>query len=388
MSRFLAAGISCFVWVSGLGAQALDTSVLDSLIRQCVRTNSNALLIYRGDTLVYENYFGTPRQRIEAMSSTKSIVSLGVGILLDKGFIDSLDQPVHTLYPEWRQGNKQGITIRHLLDHTAGLQNVPDAGQEVEVAPDVIQLALCAELDGMPGERFVYNNKSSNLLAGVIERASGMKMDKFIGRYLFRPLGIRDYAWRTDARGNPLGMAGLQIHPGDLARIGLLLLNRGKWKGRTVISEAWIEQLQQPARGNANYALSWWLTYDREYIAVDADFLSSIRDMADAPALALLHKLEGRYDDLQQVRMSALEVYAAEELRLVGGLLQRIPIDRWRRVYEGGVQSYAASGYLGQYLTVNPGKDLVAVRMISAENFRAVPNNSSFEHFRRLVNSL
>ena len=121
-------------------AQDLNKAILDSIIRQSERTNSNALLIYQEGKPIYKNYFGNSVQLIEAMSASKSIVSIAIGLLIDKGLIKSIDEPVYTLYPEWKQGNKKNITIRHLLNHTSGLQNVPNAGIEIEVTPDVLSL--------------------------------------------------------------------------------------------------------------------------------------------------------------------------------------------------------------------------------------------------------
>ena len=80
-----------------LNAQVLSKTILDSIINQCEKTNSNVLLIYQKGKTIYSNYFGKPIEKIEAMSATKSVVSIAMGILLDKKFIDSLDQPVYNL---------------------------------------------------------------------------------------------------------------------------------------------------------------------------------------------------------------------------------------------------------------------------------------------------
>ena len=79
------------------------------------------------------------------MSATKSIVSLAIGRLIDSGKITSLDQPVSDFYPEWKQGRKKLITVRHLLNHTSGIQN-PPITTEIYASPDFVQLALAAEL--------------------------------------------------------------------------------------------------------------------------------------------------------------------------------------------------------------------------------------------------
>lgn len=152
--------------------QEINKTLLDSLLKVAEQTHSEAVIIYKGDSLITESYFGTGRadNKIESMSCTKSIVGLAVACLLTDKLIDSLNVPVSTYYPEWRQGQKQFITIRHLLEMTSGLQNYPNTSIEIYPSPDFVQLALCAELSSIPGKQWAYNNKSVNLLAGVIEK--------------------------------------------------------------------------------------------------------------------------------------------------------------------------------------------------------------------------
>ena len=373
---------------ANLNAQELNKPILDSVIRQCVRTNSNALLIYQKGKPVYKNYFGKPIEKIEAMSATKSVVSIALGILLDKNFIDSLDQPVYTIYPEWKQGNKKLITIRHLMNHSSGMQNVMNAGEEVEVAPDIVQLALCAELENTPGTRFSYNNKACNLLSGIIEKTSKLKLDKFLNKYLFNDLGIKDFTWRTDDKGNPYAMAGLIIYPEDFAKIGSLILNQGNWNGKQLISKNWINEMLTPSKNNNNYGLQWWLTSEKQYYALDDAFFASIKDRTDEITFDLVQKLKGNYKEMSGIGEKARSIYTPEELKLVGKLMQNVPPSNWRIENEGEILNYGARGYLGQYLIIIPKKDLVIVTMINAENYKKVPNNPGFQNFHVLVNEL
>jgi CubicO group peptidase (beta-lactamase class C family) len=368
-------------------SQDINKTILDSIVESCEKTNSNALVIYQSDELVYENYFDKPRVKIEAMSATKSIVSLAIGILLDKKYIDSIDQPVCTIYPEWKQGNKQSITIRHLLEHTSGIQNVRNAGIEVEVAPDIVQLALCAELEDMPGERFAYNNKACNLLAGIVETTSGLKLDQFLVKYLFSEMGITDVDWRTDEVGNPYAMAGLLIHPDDLAKIGLMVLHDGQWNGKQLISKDWMQKMQTPTRNNNNYGLQWWLTYETQYISFGDDFYRAIKELTDEETFILAQRMKGEYENMNVVREKVRSLYTKEELAVINGLMSGISTDLWQKG-KGSIVSYCAEGYLGQHLIVVPEKDLVVVRMITAENYREVPNNSSMGNLKDLVDQL
>src|SRR5690606_16009211 len=202
----------------------------------------------RDGEVLLERYSDAGPAPIELMSATKSVVALGIGRLLAQGHLESLDVPVSTWYPEWRQGRKADITVRMLLDHTSGLQNVANAGAEIYPAPDVIQLALAAELDATPGEEFAYNNKATNLLAGVIASASGQPMDEYLGEHLFAHLGIEAGDWYRDQAGNPHAMAGLPLTARDAARIGQLLLADGRLQdGTRLLPEGFVEELFAPS---------------------------------------------------------------------------------------------------------------------------------------------
>jgi CubicO group peptidase (beta-lactamase class C family) len=162
-------------------------SALQQLLERGRQTSSDAVLVWKDGREIGHYYRGDHAPRpIELMSVTKSVVALGIGQLLDQGKIQSLQQPVADFYPEWRQGRKRAITVRMLMDHTSGLQNVPRADVEIHPAPDAIQLALAAELSSAPGAAASYNNKAVNLLAGIIEKASGQPMDVFFRDGLFK----------------------------------------------------------------------------------------------------------------------------------------------------------------------------------------------------------
>lgn len=241
----------------------MNHQALDLLEQRAIATHSDALIVCAGGQTLRSWYSPLPHQPIHIMSCTKSVVGLAFGHLLDHGSLSSLDLPVATFYPEWRQGQKHSITIRMLLNHTSGLQNIPNAGVEIEPTPDVIQLALAAELTTAPGKCSTYNNKAVNLLAGIIERVSGQRLDQFVEQVLFAPLGIDDYHWLTDRVGTPYVMAGLFLHPVDLARVGQVVAQRGIWQGQSIVSDTWLDELlkqSQPYR--PAHGLLWWRLLD------------------------------------------------------------------------------------------------------------------------------
>lgn len=376
MSKLSSAGALClclivFFAASPVHAQSINQDVLNVIVQQSEATNSNALLIYKGSELVYENYFGKEISPIEVMSASKSVVSLAVGLLIDHGYLDSLDVPVYRFYPEWKQGNKKLITVRHLLEHTSGLQNMANAGIEVEVAPDIVKLALAAELDDLPGTKFSYNNKATNLIAGVVHMASGKPMDEFLDEFLFQHLGITDFFWVKDKSGNPFGMSGFNVRPQDFAKIGIMMLNKGKWQGNQLVSEQWIDEMLTPGAFDTSYGLQWWLSYEGQSLHIDDAFVSEVESVGGSSVAELVRRVIGSYDSgMNGLRAKATQVYTPDELQQVARVFSQLPGSAWKFENTGKVQAYAARGYLGQYLIVVPDKQLVVVRMISSANAR------------------
>jgi len=217
-------------------------------------------VVWRGEAR--EWCFSDADGPLHVQSVTKSVVNLIVGRLVTLGHLGSIDEPVHRLYPEWRQGRKRLITVRMLLEHTSGLQNVAMATEEVNPSPDVVQLALCAELDAEPGTVWAYNNKAVNLLAGIVERASGRKLDAFARDELFGPMGIEGFAWERDQAGNPRASGGLLMRAADLAKLGQLVLQRGEWRGRRLVAEAWFAEMERRAGEGDESTLLWLQLFD------------------------------------------------------------------------------------------------------------------------------
>lgn len=261
------------------GEAGVDSQVLATLRTRAAQANSDALCVLVDGALVSEEYFAREQEPIELMSCTKSVVSLLIGMLIDAGKIESVAAPVTTWYPEFvaagaaagsteaeaatQRAWRTDVTLRHLLTHTSGL--AADATTEkIYASPDFVQFALTSPLKTAPGTAFFYNNVACNLLCGIIEKASGQKADEFARTVLFEPLGIEEFDWTRDAAGNPHGMAGLQLHALDFARIGQLVLQRGEWEGRRLVSEAWLDQSMHPAFPALGGAAAvcgylWWL---------------------------------------------------------------------------------------------------------------------------------
>jgi CubicO group peptidase (beta-lactamase class C family) len=257
------------------GADVLRPSVtvsrdeLCDLLSRARATNSDGLFVSQdGEALLAWRGSESPTI-VHVMSITKSVVSLAFGRLILDGKLSSVNVPVSELLPEWRQGSKRHITIWHLLSHTSGLQDIANAGVEIEPAPDAVQLAIAAELEAVPGTSFKYNNKATNLLARVVEEFSGQPLDDYLAATVFHDLGVSEFEWIRDAAGNPYAMAGLVIGARDLAKVGELLLQNGRWGDVQVVDSAYATHAIEPQHSlYPSHGLLWWLMLDQEHQGV------------------------------------------------------------------------------------------------------------------------
>ena len=370
-------------------ANGINQNALAVLLRKAEAAHSDAVVIFKDNKLVGESYFGKPKEKLEIMSCTKSVVNLAVGRLIDADKIKSLDQPVYEFYPEWKQGNKKLITVRHLLNHTSGLQNVPNATIEIYPAPNILKLALTAELSDAPGSRFSYNNKAVNLLAGVIEIASGRRMDLYIADEIFKPLGITDYKWGLDASGVPFAMAGLQINAVDFAQIGPIVLDKGVWNGNRIVSEQWIDESLKPGQPFYNLAgLLWWRVPSSEKIVIDdAKFKELEAAQANPAFISKLTPLKNVvFTSSFNYFMALAQLFGTGLEEPVSSELASKKIELARRE-TGEIVGYSAVGDLGEYLIVIPRQNLVAVRLVKPSKTYN-PQTDWFNDFGSLVQTL
>jgi CubicO group peptidase (beta-lactamase class C family) len=277
--------------VAAAETQGLDGAQLCAIgprFDSWTQANAHAVLVVRNGVLVYERYFtgadekfGEPIGTVaydagklhDVRSVTKSIVSLGIGIAVERGLIASVDVPVFSLFPEYadlRTPEKDAITVRHLLTMSAGFawnESVPYSdprNSEVQMytAADPVRYVLSQPLATPPGRVYNYNGGLTMLLAAAVRKATGRPFDQFLQQALFDPLGITQVEWIRNGQGDVWPASGLRLRPRDLARIGQLVLSRGAWQGRQIVPAAWIDQSITPqinGEGMFYYGYQWWL---------------------------------------------------------------------------------------------------------------------------------
>jgi CubicO group peptidase (beta-lactamase class C family) len=227
----------------------------------------HSLLLVVGGQLVVEEYFhGYGRDDLHRLASvTKSVSSLLVGVAMDEGGISSVDASVLSFFPALEQPSDEhwrSQTLHHLLSMSMGLDWGPGGGPH-GTGPEFFQGVLEREVVHEPGTHWAYHSANVNLLSGVIKKATGQHADVFAEEHLFDPLGITAYDWSFMARDGYCLMDGsLHLRPRDMAKLGLLLRDEGRWRGRRVVSADWIRQsatAQIATEGPEKYGYLWWL---------------------------------------------------------------------------------------------------------------------------------
>lgn len=228
-------------------------------------SNIHSVLILRNNKLVYEKYWpghdesrGTDFTGLidhhrdslhDIRSITKSITSAAVMLTLDLGKIKNLDQRLFDFFPEfskYAEGRKRNITIRHLLTMTSGLnwqeeQSYNDSLKKHDVSY-ALDFILRQPIVNEPGSKFNYNSGSTQLLAQIVEKATGMDIEKFTVKHLFEPLRIKHFEWTKEKNGLISAWAGLRMRSRDIMKFGILYLNGGKWNDKQIISNSLVDE--------------------------------------------------------------------------------------------------------------------------------------------------
>jgi CubicO group peptidase (beta-lactamase class C family) len=204
-------------------------------------------------------------------SATKSFTSLVFGIARDMGYFESLDQKLYDIIPEDFDSDlrKRDITLRHLMTMKSGLEFNNDAfAEKLHIAERKNQMKyiLAKPLFADPGIEYWYRDCDPQLLGGAILKQTGMTLEEIADEKLFGPMGITDYFWEKNADGHNWAAQALYMRPRDMGKIGLLILNQGKWKSQQLVSEEWIEQSTsiQSEFTDPGYGFYWWI-YEPDY---------------------------------------------------------------------------------------------------------------------------
>ena len=261
---------------ASLGEVGIDETRMQTLMNGLSELEDNpihSIVIVKNGRLVFEEYYSGDDLSVEGglhtvpmdfgretlhcvASASKTVTSILVGIAIDQRMIESVDEGLFAFFPEYAHlggGTKDDITLWHALTMSSGIpwdesrsytdpQN--DVAQMYFLCDDPLEYVLGKDLIAPPGEAFIYNSGTTNLLGEVVSRSSGQTLPEFADQYLFTPLGIETLEWTGIPIASDITAAAslLYLRPRDMAKIGQLYLEDGVWEDRRVVSEAWVAE--------------------------------------------------------------------------------------------------------------------------------------------------
>ncbi|MFD3510864.1 serine hydrolase domain-containing protein [Nocardia sp. NPDC058666] len=303
----------------------MDSAKLEAALQFAATRNRLNVQIFRHNCLVGEGLRNgeTGNTPWNIWSVTKSVVSMLAGIASDEGKLD-ISAPIDRyLPPGLGDAVHRSITVENLLTETSGMKvGVLSEGitAVIPIDPHSAVQALSVELTNPPGTTFSYSQRNVDLLSYVIELAVREPLQQFAQRELFDPLGIPrgDYYWASDRSGHTYGYAHLMLPPNDLAKIGLLVANDGRWGAHRVLSSEYLRAARTPSKANPCYGYLFWLGADcgeaPEFLPDDTFFMSGLglQNVFFLPSLDLTVMWTGPFGNQTAYGPSGILAHAEE----------------------------------------------------------------------------
>lgn len=259
-------------------------------------TGTTGLLVARDDTILFEEYYQgeTADDRHIQFSVTKSFISALFGIALDEGLIDSIDDPVTKYLPEMKGTGYDGSTLKHVLTMSTGIRFTEDYG---DLTSDVNRMSMVIGTGGSlneyatsltrdrePGSFNDYVSVNTHVLGMVLTRVTGQTLTQLLEDRIWKPLGMEhDAYFLIDGHGMEVAMGGLQASLRDMARMGRLYLNEGRWGDEQIVSADWVKASVTPTEPHLmpgfdnplsetpyGYGFQWWTP-----VKAHGDFMAS-----------------------------------------------------------------------------------------------------------------
>lgn len=248
-------------------------------------SNTLGIVAYKDNKKVYEEYFNeaTKDESIHTFSMAKSLVSILIGIAIDKGYIKSVNQKVLDFFPEYKlkrnQEQLKDVTIEDFLTMRVPYKYKYEPYTKAFTSADWGEFVL-TQIGGKKqiGEKFHYTTIGVQILSNIMQKTSGMNVKEFATKYLFEPLEIayvpdapihdrksQDHfyktrnirGWAKDPSGNYTVGWGISLTTDEWTRIGLLVLNKGVYNGKRIVSEEYINEMVKERE--KNYGYLWWI---------------------------------------------------------------------------------------------------------------------------------
>lgn len=246
------------------------------------KTVTTALVVVKDDAIVFEHYaLGNTREsNATSMSVAKSFTSALVGIAIDEGLIDSIDDRVDRYVPALNDSGYAGVSIKHILQMSSGIgfsEVYDDQASDIILmmgqlagGKSIVDYAAGLESNEKPGTKFNYASIDTNVLGMLLENVTGKTPAKYLEEKIWKKIGMESNAtWGTDNYGNVLTFAWLNVTARDYAKFGRLYLNEGRWGGEQVVPATWVKESVSPGdeylKLTDHYVPGWDIGYQYQW---------------------------------------------------------------------------------------------------------------------------
>ncbi len=207
----------------------------------------HGLMMIRNGKVIAEHWWApyAPQYRHAMYSATKTFTSTAIGFAVQEGLLNVEDKVISffpDLLPDTISPQLSKLALKHLLTMSVGHAPTRYAGS----GKSQVRSFLAAPFAYEPGTSFAYNITASHMMSHILTKVSGVSIYEYLQPRLFEPLGIKDVVWEMDNDGIPMGNGGSHMKTSDLAKLGLFLINKGKWNDKQLLNSAWIDSATTP----------------------------------------------------------------------------------------------------------------------------------------------
>ena len=253
--------------VSSPEAEGMSSVELAGLDGYCDEFGCQAVVVARHGRIVWETYAaGWDQDSTDiGFSTAKSVTSALVGIAIEEGLIEGVDQRASDFVKEWQGTDKEEITLRHLLSLTSGLEwDEGYTGQNdvtsMFTSSDHVSYVLERPLAVQPGERFQYSTGDPEVFSRILLEATGVEAREYAADKIFSVIGMLLAFWPVDALGQTMTYCCITTTAREFAKFGYLYLRDGQWDGRQIVPAQWVRESTQPSQEMfMQYGFYWWL---------------------------------------------------------------------------------------------------------------------------------
>jgi len=239
---------------------------------------TTGLLVIQNDSIVYENYYlgNSPETKNISWSMAKSFISALIGIAIDEGHINNIEENIEVYLPELIGSGYEGVRIKDLLQMATGVKFDEDYGdfnsdinrwgRGFALGQSQNEFAATLERETAPGKVNHYVSINTHVLGMLLNRATGQTITSYMQEKLYTPMGMEnDGYWLIDGAGMEVALGGLNLTLKDYAKIGSLFLHNGRWDEKQIVPEAWVTESTLPDGPHVQpgeqfgYGYQWWI---------------------------------------------------------------------------------------------------------------------------------